>query len=122
MVALGDETINALVKYLKEREKIIPADKMSEDALFLSTQRRRMSVQAVEDMVSKYAEAIGLQDKIFPHRLRKTFGTGLYNETGDIFLVAKALGHDNVNTTKTHYVAQDEENLLEARNKVKLRD
>lgn len=121
MVALGDETIDALKKYMKERESITPADKLSEDALFLSSQRRRMCVQAVEDMVSKYATAIGLQNKIFPHRLRKTFGTGLYNETGDIFLVAKALGHDNVNTTKTHYVAQDEENLLEARNKVKLR-
>lgn len=121
MVAIGDETIDALKKYLKEREKIVVTDKMSADALFLSTQKKRMSVQAVEDMISKYAEAIGIQARITPHKLRKTFGTSLYNETNDIYLVAKSLGHNNVNTTKNHYVAQDEENLLQARNKVKLR-
>lgn len=122
MVALGDETIDALEKYLEERKKIIPADKLSEDALFLSIQKRRISVQAVEDMISKYAEAIGVQDRITPHKLRKTFGTELYSETGDIYLVAKSLGHNNINTTKNHYVAQDEENLLAVRNRVKLRN
>lgn len=121
MVAIGDETIDALKAYLKEREKINVTDKLSEDAFFLSSQKRRMSVQAVEDMISKYAEAIGLQNRITPHKLRKTYGTELYNETGDIYLVAKSLGHNNINTTKNHYVAQDEENLLAARNKVKLR-
>ena len=121
MVAIGDETIDALRKYMEERVKIIVTDKMSEDALFLSAQKRRMSVQAVENMISKYAEAIGLQVRITPHKLRKTYGTELYNETGDIYLVAKSLGHNNINTTKNHYVAQDEENLLAARNKVKLR-
>ena len=94
---------------------------MSEDALFLSLQKRRMSVQTVEDMIVKYAEAIGVQDRITPHKLRKTYGTELYNETGDIYLVASSLGHNSVNTTKDHYVAKNEEKLLEARNKVKLR-
>ena len=120
-VAIGDEVIDALKKYIKEREKIIAIDKESTDALFLSTQKRRMCVQAVEDIISKYAEAIGLQNRITPHKLRKTFGTELYNETNDIYLVARALRHNSVNTTKNHYVAQDEENLLAARNKVKLR-
>lgn len=121
MVAMGDEVIEALQKYLKEREKIVVTDKMSEGALFLSLQKRRMSVQTVEDMIVKYAEAIGVQDRITPHKLRKTYGTELYNETGDIYLVANSLGHNSVNTTKDHYVAQNEEKLLEARNKVKLR-
>ena len=121
-VPLGDETIDALKKYLALRADITPADKNSEQAVFLSLRRRRMCVQAIEDMITKYAAAIGLQDRITPHKLRKTFGTELYDETGDIYLVARSLGHNSVNTTKNHYIASDEESLLAVRNKVKLRN
>ena len=121
MVAMSDETIDTLRRYLEERSKIQPADKLSEDALFLSSQRKRINPQTVENLIVKYAEAIGLQDRITPHKLRKTYGTELYLETEDIYLVANSLGHSNVNTTKNHYVAQTEQNLLDARNKVKLR-
>ena len=120
-VPLGDETIDMLMPYLEQRKTITPSLPEDADAVFLSSQRRRMCIQAVEDMISKYASAIGVQDRITPHKLRKTYGTELYEETGDIFLVAQSLGHNNVNTTRNHYVASDEEKLLAARNKVKLR-
>ena len=122
MVALGDETIDTLKKYLDVRLQMTGVSSDYENALFLSAQKRRMTPQAVENLIVKYAKAIGLQDRITPHKLRKTFGTSLYQETGDIYLVANSLGHNNVNTTKNHYVAQSEQNLLDARNKVKLRD
>ncbi len=120
-VAMGDEVIAALRRYLEERDKITPAAERDSDALFLSTRRTRMCVQAVENMITKYAEFAGTKEHITPHKLRKTYGTELYGETGDIYLVARALGHENVNTTKDHYIDTDEESLLEARNKVKLR-
>ncbi len=60
-----------------------------EDALFLSTQRRRITQRAIEYLVKKYAAvAAPLKPKISPHKLRSTYATNLYQETGDIYLVA----------------------------------
>ena len=59
--------------------------------------------------------------KITPHKLRSTYGTALYKETGDIYLVADVLGHKDVNTTKKHYAAIEDERRRKARNAVKLR-
>ena len=121
-IAMGDEVIEALQRYLLQRKEIIPANDESADALFLSIQKTRICVQSIEDMIKKYAKAIGVSKIITPHKLRKTYGTELYQNTGDIYLVARALGHTSVNTTKNHYVTTDEESLINSRNVVKLRD
>lgn len=92
-----------------------------EDAFFLSLQRRRISQRAVEIMVKKYATiAAPLKKKLSPHKLRSTYATNLYNETGDIYLVADALGHSNVNTTRKHYAAISEERRREAAKHIRL--
>ena len=52
--------------------------------------------------LKKYASQI-TNKRITPHKLRSTYGTALYKETGDIYLVADVLGHKDVNTTKKHY-------------------
>ena len=44
-----------------------------------------------------------------PHKLRSTYGTMLYQETGDIYLVADVLGHKDVNTTRKHYASMSDE-------------
>ena len=93
-----------------------------ENALFLSMQNRRISVRSVEVLVKKYAQTVTTLKKITPHKLRSTYGTNLYNETGDIYLVADVLGHKDVNTTKKHYAAQDQNRLRLAANAVKLRE
>ena len=93
-----------------------------EDALFLSLQRRRMAVRSVENLVKKYARTVAPLKPITPHKLRSTYGTNLYRETGDIYLVADVLGHSDVNTTKRHYAALEDERRRSARNKVRLRE
>ena len=76
----------------------------SENALFLSLQKRRITQRAVEKLVKKYASvAAPLKPKISPHKLRSTYATNLYHETGDIYLVADMLGHSSVDTTRKHY-------------------
>lgn len=118
----SDEVAKPLKEYIEERQKVnaVPGH---EDALFLSMQRRRMSVRAIEEMVKKYARiAAPLKDRISPHKLRSTFGTNLYNETGDIYLVADVLGHADVNTTKRHYAAMSDERRRLAAKKIILRD
>ena len=59
---------------------------------------------------------------ITPHKLRSTYGTSLYRETGDIYLVADVLGHKDVNTTKKHYAALEDERRRTAPKYIHLRD
>ena len=120
MIYFGEEVEKALLDYLEERDSITPVAG-HENALFYSTQRKRIGIQAVENLVKKYARAITTTKKITPHKLRSTYGTALYQETGDIYLVADILGHKDVNTTKKHYAAIEDERRRKARNAVKLR-
>lgn len=120
VVYFGDEVENALKDYLEERELII-ADSADENAFFLSLQKKRISVRSVELLVKKYSKLVTQLKNITPHKLRSTYGTSLYKETGDIYLVADVLGHKDVNTTKKHYAAIEDERRKYARNKVTLR-
>ncbi len=121
IVYFGDEVESALEKYLEKRRKIIPQTG-HEQALFLSMQNRRLTVRAVENLVKKYAGLITSLKNITPHKLRSTYGTNLYRETGDIYLVADVLGHKDVNTTKKHYAAIEDDRRRYAANIVKLRE
>ena len=122
VVYFGEEVENALKTYMYTTRKTTIPLSGHENALFLSTQRKRMGVQAVENMVRKYAREVTPNKKITPHKLRSTYGTALYKETGDIYLVADVLGHKDVNTTKKHYAAIDENRRRQAAGAVKLRE
>lgn len=121
VVYFGTEVEDALLDYLDERKHIIPCEG-HEAALFLSMQNKRMGVRSIEKLVKKYAEKVTSLKKITPHKLRSTYGTNLYQETGDIYLVADVLGHKDVNTTKKHYAAISEDRRRRAANAVKLRE
>ncbi len=121
VVYFGSEVERALRDYLEERNHAITLSG-HENALFLSTQHKRIGIQAVENMVKKYASHITNTKKITPHKLRSTYGTTLYQETGDIYLVAEVLGHKDVNTTRKHYAAMSDDKRRMAARVVKLRD
>ena len=80
------------------------------------------SFSVTRSLEKKYSSQVTTLKKITPHKLRSTYGTQLYRETGDIYLVADVLGHSDVNTTKKHYAAIEDERRRRARNKVTLRD
>lgn len=120
VVYFGEEVEAALRDYLAERKHIIP-NSGHENALFLSLQNRRIAVRSVENLVKKYASRVTTLKKITPHKLRSTYGTTLYQETGDIYLVADVLGHKDVNTTRKHYATMEEERRRRAAQVVKLR-
>lgn len=120
-VYFGHEVEQALEDYIDiSRSLIIPATG-HENALFLSIQKKRMSVKAIENLVTDYAKQITTMKHITPHKLRSTYGTALYRKTDDIYLVAEVLGHNDVNTTKKHYAAMDEDRKRGASQKVQLR-
>ena len=120
----SDEVRDALISYVDWREQFMKDKGVpnEERALFLSLQKKRMTTRAVELLVKKYAKAVTPLKKITPHKLRSTYGTALYRETQDIYIVADVLGHKDVNTTKKHYAAISDDIRREAATKVKLRD
>ncbi len=120
-VYFGDEVREALLSYSEERKNLIPKEG-HENAFFLSNRMQRISVRNVEVLVKKYAKTVTTAKKITPHKLRSTYGTELYKETGDIYLVADVLGHKDVNTTRKHYADIEEERRRSAKNAVTLRE
>lgn len=115
----GDEVKDALIEYEYWRkdlgfEEIEP--------MFITRKGDRLGIRAVEKLVKKYAEVSAPLKKITPHKLRSTYGTNLYKQTKDIYIVADVLGHKDVNTTKKHYTAMSEDIRKDVANAVKLRD
>lgn len=121
IIYFGPEVEKALKDYIEVRRQIVPVSG-HEHALFYSTQRKRIGVKAVENLVKKYSMKVTTAKKITPHKLRSTYGTTLYQETGDIYLVADVLGHKDVNTTKKHYAAIDDARRRSAAKAVQLRE
>ena len=121
IVYFGDEVRQALLGYIEERNQIEALDG-STNALFLSLKKSRINVRSVENLVKKYAKLVTSLKNITPHKLRSTYGTALYRETGDIYLVADVLGHKDVNTTKKHYAAIEDDRRRSAAKFVHLRE
>ena len=115
-----DAVADALKRYLDYKEN--NTEILEEpNALFISNNKKRITVRAVENLVKKYAKIVSPLKKISPHKLRSTYGTQLYQATGDIYIVADVLGHKDVNTTRKHYAAISDENRRGVVGKVKLK-
>lgn len=121
IVYFSKEVEEVLKRYIQDR-KYLDALEGYENALFLSIQKKRITIRAVQKLVKKYTNLITQSKTITPHKLRSTYGTNLYRETGDIYLVADVLGHKDVQTTKKLYTSLEEERRIQAANYVKLRN
>ena len=115
-----EDVAAALQRYLDYKENNYE-DLKEPTALFVSNNKSRITVRAVENLVQKYAKIISPLKKISPHKLRSTYGTQLYRATGDIYVVADVLGHKDVNTTRKHYAAISDDNRRAVVGKVKLK-
>lgn len=124
----SEEVRNALLQYGQWCQEQINANTefgnkiVGNPALFFSSEGKRITVRAVENMVVKYTKIVCPLKKITPHKLRSTYGTELYRQTKDIYIVADVLGHKDINTTRKHYAAISDDIRREAATKVKLRD
>ena len=112
---IPDDCEVQLGKYLNSLD-VVEANR----PLFMGNKKSRITPRAVQDIVKKYANLVAPLKNISPHKLRSTFGTNLYRETGDIYVVADVLGHRDVNTTKKHYAALSDDIRKEATRKIKV--
>lgn len=116
----NEEVRSALEAWIDYRYDV-KSIKRDEDALFVSLKNQRISTRMVQVLVKNYAKQVTPLKKITPHKLRSTFGTDLYQRTGDIYAVADFLGHKDVNTTRKHYAAIDREARKQSAEMVMLR-
>ncbi|MCW0220161.1 MAG: tyrosine recombinase XerC [Prosthecobacter sp.] len=84
--------------------------------LFLSKLRKRITPQAIADVVDKYWKKSGLPVHVTPHKLRHSFATLLLNNGADLRSVQELLGHASLSTTQiyTHVSTQRMKEVYEA--------
>lgn len=119
IIYLSDDCVEIIDDYIEHSRSVLDKDKNA-SALFLNKFGKRITARAVEEMIKERASAV-TSKRITPHRLRSSYGVELYNSTGDIYLVADALGHENVATTTKHYVKANKDRLERVRNAVNIK-
>lgn len=90
-IMLPQDTIDEIKKWMSFREDM----NLSTTALFVSNQRKRMNQKSIYRVVNKYTGK-------HPHTFRATFGTTIYDNTGDLFFTQKCMGHSSPKTTELY--------------------
>lgn len=70
--------------------------------LFISGQRRRITVSRVEQILHEIADKAGIEKNVTPHVLRHTFATDLRVNGADIRDIQDRLGHASIQTTQIY--------------------
>lgn len=114
IICLSDELADKVEFYIEaDRPKYIKSDN-DEQALFMSLKGKRISIRQIQEMTKKYAEIAVPLKHITPHKMRSTFGSFIYNQTGDPALVAQMLGHASTDITMKRYAKMDTRRVEQA--------
>ena len=109
LVPLGEEAVEWISRYLKER-------KGAADALFITSRGRGMTRQAFWHLIRRYGAKAIPAKKLSPHVLRHAFATHLINHGADLRVVQMLLGHADISTTQIYtHVARERMKILHAK-------
>ncbi len=107
LVPVGSHAVSALEVWLgsQGRSAMAPARwarRVDAEAVFISTRGRRMSRQAMWQVVRTAATKVKLEDRVSPHVLRHSCATHLLEHGADIRVVQELLGHATITTTQVY--------------------
>lgn len=108
-INFGNNLGELLYQCIQDREKCFKGAETN--ALFLSQWKKRMTSQAVRDLVSKYTKNT-THKHITPHKLRASAATNLAASGVSIQAIAKVLGHENIQTTRRYVEVLETESKL----------
>ena len=101
----GDNVKKHLLAWLEDRKNYFP--KANTNALFVSNFNRRITKDGISVVLKKYSEGVTTKN-VTPHVMRHSCATNLYEKTGDIYLCATVLNHNNVATTQRYAAISNE--------------
>lgn len=97
-VPMGRTAVTWIEHWLALRDLFEPQD----DALFLSSQGKRISARNVQKRFAEWGVKQGVNSHIHPHKLRHSFATHVLESSGDLRAVQELLGHANLSTTQIY--------------------
>ena len=100
LIPIGDMAIEALLTYMEAR--ILPADRASEDIVFLNRYGRPLSRISMFKTIRSLAQLAGIRRDISPHIFRHSFATHLIEHGADLRVVQEMLGHEDISTTEIY--------------------
>jgi site-specific recombinase XerD len=116
IVAVVPESMSDLKKFLDVRSQRYNAGNEDYDYVFITKSKNEptpLSNRAIESLVKKYTKAYKSNKSMSPHKLRHTYATNLMDETGDIHLLMRQLGHTST-TTAALYSNPEQEKARQA--------
>ena len=100
IVPIRKSALKAVKTYINEvRNKHLVIDNK---AVFIGKNGKRMSRQALYNIVVNNAKLAGIQKEIHPHTLRHSFATHLLDNGAELRVVQELLGHTNIGTTQIY--------------------
>ncbi|MBT7543214.1 MAG: tyrosine recombinase XerC [Gammaproteobacteria bacterium] len=115
IVPVGSKAVEAIHAWIKIRKSYLLNN--SEDFLFIGLRGKFLSVRNIQLRMSLLAKASGVEQKLYPHKLRHTVATHLLESSGNIRAVQEFLGHENISTTQI-YTHLDNQYLMTVYDKV----
>ena len=103
MVPLNIEACYCLIDYFnKTRIELIKIPGSDTKFVFLNKYGKKISRQAFNQMINKYAKIAGINKEIHPHTFRHSFATHLLENGANLRIIQSLLGHSDIATTQIY--------------------
>jgi integrase/recombinase XerD len=109
IVPVGEVARECLENYLSQ-ERATLVKKNTSSHIFLSVRGGSLSPERVREIVKERAVQAGIEQNIYPHRLRHSFATHLLEGGADLRVIQEMLGHADISTTQI-YTHVDQQRL-----------